>query len=249
MTSALVSILKALASISTLVMFISPGPSVLRIHKTKTIGEVSIFPLVSLWGSSHTWMMYGLLSGDIFPLFITCAIGQAFALLFIAVYYYHTLEKEYARKMIGAVAAFVSLIIVYAVLGRAGVTEQSHHNVGQSVGYVGMVVSVVLNASPFESIKDVVKAKSASSIPILFCLAGVVSNMIWVAYGLVADDLVIAVPNAACALFGVVQVALYVIYNPHQSSSRKQHLLPVSVGIPMPSGRSADFKPIESPLV
>lgn len=55
MTSALVSVLKALASISTLAMFLSPGPSIYRIHKTKAIGEVSILPLVSLWGSTHTW--------------------------------------------------------------------------------------------------------------------------------------------------------------------------------------------------
>lgn len=46
MTSALVSVLKALSSISTLMMFVSPSPSIYRVHKTKTIGEVSILPLV-----------------------------------------------------------------------------------------------------------------------------------------------------------------------------------------------------------
>lgn len=195
-------------------------------------------------------MMYGLLSGDIVPLFITCAVDQVFALLFIAVYYYHTPEKKYARKMIGAVAAFVSVVIVYSAMGRAGVTGQSHHDVGQFAGYIGVCVSLVLNASPFESIKHVVKVKSASSIPILFCLAGVVSNTIWVVYGLVVDDLVIAVLNAICAVFGVVQVALYAIYNPRWSISHKQHLLPMSAEIPTPSdSRSTEFKPLESPAV
>lgn len=189
--------------------------------------------------------MYGLLSGDIFPLFITCAIGQAFALLFLAVYYYHTPEKAYARKMIGAVAAFVSVLITYAVIGRLGVTDQNHHQVGQWVGYVGVCVSLILNASPFESIRHVVKVKSASSIPILLCLAGAVSNTIWVVYGLVVDDLVVAVPNAVCVVFGVVQITLYVMYNPYRSS-RKQHLLPVSTQIPTPSDQSVDFKALAS---
>lgn len=62
MTDAFITILKALSSLSTLIMFASPAPSIYRIYKSKIIGEVSIIPLVSLWASTHSWYV-SMLSG------------------------------------------------------------------------------------------------------------------------------------------------------------------------------------------
>lgn len=162
-------------------------------------------------------MLYGLLGGDIFPLFITCVIGEVFALLFIAVYFVNATDKKYVLQAAGFVASFLAILTTYVVLGRLGVTDQSAGQVGDWSGYVAVCVSLVLNASPFETIKKVIETKSASSIPILLCSAAVTSNTIWVVYGFVVDDLIVAIPNAICAAFGVVQVGLYVVYKPNRS--------------------------------
>uniref|UniRef100_K3WEY3 Bidirectional sugar transporter SWEET n=1 Tax=Globisporangium ultimum (strain ATCC 200006 / CBS 805.95 / DAOM BR144) TaxID=431595 RepID=K3WEY3_GLOUD len=222
-------------------MFLSPAPTVYRIHKTKVIGEVSVIPLVSLLANTHSWVVYGLLSGSLFPIFTAAAIGEIAALVFIAVYVIHTTDKAYALKAAGFAATFAVIFTTYAVLGRFGVTNQSHSQVADWAGYIAIVVSLVLNASPFETVVKVIKTKSSSSIPIWLSAAGVVSNALWVVYGFIDDDMIVAIPNACWTIFGVVQVALYVAYSPKKSPARdtKTALTPLD--------NSSEFKIVISP--
>ncbi|KAF1328196.1 Mtn3-like protein, partial [Globisporangium splendens] len=222
-------------------MFLSPAPTVYRIHKTKVIGEVSIIPLVSLLANAHSWAVYGLLSGSVFPLFTAAAIGEVAALTFIVVYAIHTTEKAYALKATGCAAAFVAIFTTYAVLGRLGVTNQSRIKVTDWSGYIAVVVSLVLNVSPFETVVKVIKTKSSSSIPIWLSAAGVVSNALWVVYGFIDDDMIVAIPNTCWTAFGVVQVALYVAY-----SSKKSPPLDTKAVL-TPLDNSSEFNIVISP--
>lgn len=217
MTDVCITLLKALASISSLCMCLSPAPSIYRVYKSQSIGQVSIIPLVSLWATCHVWMLYGLLVGSIFPLFITYITGDVFAILFVGVYISVTSAKSYVVKVTGAVGAFLLLLTLYAVLGRFGVTGQTAEQIGQTVGFVGVGVSVVLYASPFETIKQVVHTKSAATIPIVMCVVGSVSNSLWVVYGIVDTDLFVIVPNVICVALGLVQVVLYFVFLPRHS--------------------------------
>uniref|UniRef100_K3XCX1 Uncharacterized protein n=1 Tax=Globisporangium ultimum (strain ATCC 200006 / CBS 805.95 / DAOM BR144) TaxID=431595 RepID=K3XCX1_GLOUD len=98
MTSAFLEIIKALASLSSLTMNLSPSPSMYKIHKEKSCGEVQVLPLLSFWGSCHIWVHYGYLSGSIFPLFVTLIVGDAFAIGYLPVYYRYTTEPTEVRK-------------------------------------------------------------------------------------------------------------------------------------------------------
>lgn len=48
-------VLKATCSLSSMFMNFSPTPSMIRIHKNKSVGEVQVLPLLSLWMSTHVW--------------------------------------------------------------------------------------------------------------------------------------------------------------------------------------------------
>lgn len=76
---------------------------------------------------------------------------------------------------------------------------------------MGVCVSVILSASPFETSRQVVRTKSAASTPIVMCT---VSNSLWVFYGLVDFDLFVVVPNVLCVALGAVQVVLYLSTSP-----------------------------------
>lgn len=222
MSDTSITILKALASISSLCMCLSPAPSVHRVFKTQAVSDVSVIPLVSLWAACHVWMLYGLLAGNLFPIFFTYILGDVFAVLFIIIYYRVTNEKRYVAKVAGGVGAFLLLLTLYTILGRAGVTHQTPHQVARTVGFVGICVSVILYASPFETIKQVVRTKSAASIPAVMCSVGTVSNSLWVIYGLVDFDLFVVVPNVLCVALGVVQIVLYLVYRPRSDSQWKR---------------------------
>lgn len=191
-------------------------------------------------------MMYGLLIGNLFPLSVTFVVGSLLAIVYIAIYYSVTTEKEYVLKATGAVALFVVLLTAYSVLGRLGATNQSSHDVGQTVGYIGTAVSIIQYASPFETIVQVIRTKSASSIPILMCVAGTINNTLWTLYGFASDDLVLVIPNVICSTCGAVQVVLYAIYKPGPSKVE----LPASTEIVATTAtgdRSPDFHAVQSP--
>lgn len=70
-------------------------------------GFSSASTLVSLWAACHVWMLYGLLTGNLFLVFFTYILGDVFAVLFIIIYYRVTNEKRYVAKVAGGLGVFL----------------------------------------------------------------------------------------------------------------------------------------------
>uniref|UniRef100_K3WEY1 Bidirectional sugar transporter SWEET n=1 Tax=Globisporangium ultimum (strain ATCC 200006 / CBS 805.95 / DAOM BR144) TaxID=431595 RepID=K3WEY1_GLOUD len=189
MTNAGLIALQAMASASSVVQCLSPLPSIYRVHKAKNTGELSVLPLASLLGVCHIWMMYGYLSGSIFPLCATYLFGDVVSVMYIIVFYRYTSERKYTFQVVASVVFVLLLVTVYVALGKLGVTDQSTNQVSSIIGFIGIGVSIILYASPLETIKRVITTKSASSIPILLCVVGTISNALWTADGLIIGDI------------------------------------------------------------
>ncbi|KAH7485524.1 hypothetical protein PRIC1_004828 [Phytophthora ramorum] len=61
--------LRVLTFVTALAVGLSPYPEIRRVHKQRDASEVSIFPVVTLFGNSYLWMIYSYLIGNFFPLF------------------------------------------------------------------------------------------------------------------------------------------------------------------------------------
>ncbi|GAB9475962.1 hypothetical protein Gpo141_00013037 [Globisporangium polare] len=219
MTGALLNVIQALASLSSTFMTLSPSPAIYRIHKQRSCGEVQVLPLLSLWMSCHIWMMYGYLSGSIFPLFVTFVAGSLLAIGYLAIYFRYTLERTRVRKLIACIFLWNTLILFLSFSGEQflGITSLSNKDTGEWVGYLADAVSILLYASPFATLTRVIKTKSVATIPIAMVIVGTFSNSLWVLYGFAFSDMIIVVPNVICVLFGCVQTAVYVMYRPKSS--------------------------------
>uniref|UniRef100_K3WEY0 Uncharacterized protein n=1 Tax=Globisporangium ultimum (strain ATCC 200006 / CBS 805.95 / DAOM BR144) TaxID=431595 RepID=K3WEY0_GLOUD len=141
--------------------------------------------------SSVAQMMYGYLSGSIFPLCATYLFGDVVSVMYIIVFYRYTSERKYTFQVVASVVFVLLLVTVYVALGKLGVTDQSTNQVSSIIGFIGIGVSIILYASPLETIKRVITTKSASSIPILLCVVGTISNALWTADGLIIGDITI----------------------------------------------------------
>ncbi|GMF30588.1 unnamed protein product [Phytophthora lilii] len=69
-------------------------------------------------------------------------------------------------------------------------------------------------ASPFATLKHVVKTKNASSIPINLSLVIFASSVLWVATGLLDGDYFITGLNLAGVVLGAIQIVLHCMYRP-----------------------------------
>lgn len=166
--------------------------------------------------------LYGLFIDDIFPLTTTTVFGLIMALVYIVIFLLATKDTNQAAKLCGMGAVPVVLFTVYAVLAWTGVTGQSNSSTGDVFGYISLLVSIGFYASPFATISEVLRSRSAASIPIALCTAGTVGNSFWTLYGLAQSDWFIFLPNVVCVLIGVAQILLYIKYNPNRQAPLSQ---------------------------
>jgi solute carrier family 50 protein (sugar transporter) len=88
------------------------------------------------------------------------------------------------------------------------------------IGNIGVAACIVLFASPLVAMKTVIREKSAESIPLSFTLASIVCCFLWSVVGLERmHDPVIYGPNLLGLGFGLLQLALKIIYGGDNSSA------------------------------
>lgn len=184
-------------------------------------------------------MLYGYVTDDIFPLCVTFVFGDVMSLSYIAVFYHFTTQRAYAHKTIAAGLLVIALVTIYAVLGKTGVTQQSGDAVKQTFGIITACGAVLLYSSPLATCAHVLRTKNGASIPWALCLAGAVSNALWIIYGAVEGDWFIGGLGIFCVTFAMLQVVLYVIYRPGRNHHDNQER-----GITSPVG----YEVVHSPL-
>ena len=81
------------------------------------------------------------------------------------------------------------------------------------IGTLGVIFCVAMFASPLAALKSVLATKSAKSIPLPFTVAAIVNCFLWSVVGLMdMKDFNIYAPNLLGLLFGLIQLALKLIY-------------------------------------
>ncbi|GMF22196.1 unnamed protein product [Phytophthora lilii] len=164
-------------------------------------------------------MLYGVATANYFPFFTTFALGTIISMIYLGVYFRWTTARSYATRAIGIAFIAIAIGSIYTILGVTGVTGQQIDQVGNVVGYIVTLASLLPYVGPFETIKTVLKTRSGASIPVGMCLAGATANAIWTVYGLIIGDIFVYINGGACAAVGIVQVALYVVFWPARQSS------------------------------
>lgn len=163
-------------------------------------------------------MLYGISISDIFPIVFTVLIGQILAVIYVAIFAKVTSDRAYVRKICLLGAIPVVILALYAGLTWSGATHQSMADAGVVLGYVGVVTSIGTVVSPLMTARRVVRTNDAASIPIELCIASFISNSLWIVYGITANEVFVWAPNTLCIALGVVQILLYVKYNPNKRS-------------------------------
>ncbi|CAI5724310.1 unnamed protein product [Hyaloperonospora brassicae] len=212
-------VMRVATTVSTLCMCISPLSTIIRFHLRRNVGDAAVLPYVTLWVSSHMWMLYGYVIGNIFPVFVTYAIGDTLSVVFLAVYIRWTANRRAAIKTCAIALLWIVAVTTYVVLCKTEVLQQSQQTLSLVMGIIGTSCSLVLYASPLAAIKVVLQTRSSASLPFALILAGTINNLMWVVYGATVPDLFMVIPSAVSAGIGFIQLALCGVFHPSRSAA------------------------------
>ncbi|POM64345.1 MtN3-like protein [Phytophthora palmivora] len=224
------SILHLLSTLTAVMTVLAPFPYFWRIYKTQSTDSVSVLPVILIFCSCYTWVMYARLVNSIFPLFVTYGIGMLASIAFGGIYYHWTHDHARIHKLFGLAFYVLAGYTFYYSLGTSGASNQSDNAVKNTLGVLSGVVNLALYASPLETVKDVIEKRDASTIPIIISVIFLMNSVIWVLYSKAEDDLLVLVPNAIGLALCVIQVVLYLMYYPRrvvdaQPTQSQHHIL------------------------
>jgi solute carrier family 50 protein (sugar transporter) len=213
-TEGAILMFRVLAGLATVGLASSPALLMYRIYQQKHIGVASVVPLAALLGSSHIWTVYGYLTDNYFPLFSCFLYGECCAVVFLAIYCYFLTDKCYVIRVLAVVLSIIAIVTIYAVLGTLGCTGQSRSSVNTVMGVIAVCGGICLYGAPMEKLLQVLKHKSAVFINVHMVIAGLVSNLLWLTYGILITNFFIMSLNALFVLVNVFTLCLYRIYDP-----------------------------------
>lgn len=209
-TAAFVSLCGKAAPVVCSAVFLAPLPTVANIASTKSVGNLPLLPYSSMAVNAFIWTLYGILNADS-KIWFPNAFGLTMGL------YYCSQFKKFVPKNANSLPGTLSqhvrygaLLMTFTLLAATGLDKSMASKI---IGKLGVIVCMVLFASPLSALKDVIATKSASSIPLPFTLACMLNCFLWSVVGVFdMKDFNIYFPNILGLLSSIAQFALKLMY-------------------------------------
>ncbi|KAI9183071.1 putative SWEET sugar transporter [Blastocladiella emersonii ATCC 22665] len=199
-----VAALSAFATIITIAYFLTPAAAVRGMHKANSVGQADVFPFLSMFINCTLWTKYGVLLPDSVIVTVN-ATGLALSVVYLAVYYVHTQERDAMENKLLATALIVYPILIYSQF--ATLDAATRH-----VGLLACLGTVVMFGSPLASLGRVIAAKNASSMSLTSMVMSLVTSFLWTWYGALVGDSNIVVPNGLGLVLAVASLGVFAYY-------------------------------------
>ncbi|EEY68524.1 MtN3-like protein [Phytophthora infestans T30-4] len=200
------SIVNVVATITSVALCLSPYPDFRRIHTQKSTGEVRILPVVMLCCNCVLWALYGLSSGNYFPVMSINIFGIVTTVTFSAIFYRWSAHRTTLNKMAGCTGLGLCTVILFTVLAMTGVVPVSTAQLQEIIGYCAVSINICLYAAPLQTMKLVITTKSSASLPITMCVVNLFNGTLWCMYAILSNDMFVLTPNSLGVVMCIVQI-------------------------------------------
>ncbi|XP_050236335.1 bidirectional sugar transporter N3-like [Mercurialis annua] len=210
-----------LGNVVSFLVYLAPLPTFYRVIKKKsTEGFQSIPYSVALFSAMLT-LYYATLKENAILLITINSIGCLIEGIYVTIFLIYATQS--AKKLTVKLLVFFNLgAYLLIVLLTA---KLSHGSVrAHIVGWICAVFSVCVFAAPLSIMRLVIRTRSVEYMPFSLSFFLTLCATCWLGYGLAVNDYFIASPNILGFLFGIAQMALYMIYK----NKNKEQILPTT---------------------
>ena len=205
MRSAFIDLCGIIAPYCGVICFLAPLPTIYQISRDKTVGNYPLLPYSSMVCNCFVWVAYGILKGQP-KVWASNGVGLALGLVYCVIFKKHC--SPTATNLPGTVSqhfnVMYGILLSNILLSFSGIS-----NTSELIGKEGVIICIILFASPLAALKHVIMTKSASSIPLPFTLACFVNCTAWSVLGwYTTNDFNIYFPNLLGLSCAVAQLVL-----------------------------------------
>ncbi|KAL1531351.1 bidirectional sugar transporter SWEET4-like [Salvia divinorum] len=205
-------IIGIVGNVISLFLFLSPGPTCLRIWRNRTTEEFHPYLFLASVLNCMFWVFYGLpmVHPDSILVISINSAGLILELIYLIIFFRYTTNRK--RAII-----FGFLIVEVILLGIVALITllcfHSHASRSMFVGIICVVCGIIMYASPLSVIGQVIKSQDVEFMPFWVCLAGFSNGIVWFIYAFLKSfDPYIAIGNGLGAAFSLFQLSLYAYY-------------------------------------
>lgn len=203
----------ALGNAASMLLYAAPILTFSRVVKKKSTEEFSCVPYILALFNCFLYTWYGLpvvsYKWENFLLVTINGLGLLLETSFIGIYLWFASPRE--KVKVGIVGIPVILVFATTAIVSTFVFDDHHHR-KVFTGSVGLIASVAMYGSPLVVMKQVIETKSVEFMPFYLSLFSFLASLLWMAYGLLSHDLVLASPNLVGCPLGILQLMLYCKY-------------------------------------
>uniref|UniRef100_A0A7C8Z9C5 Bidirectional sugar transporter SWEET n=2 Tax=Opuntia streptacantha TaxID=393608 RepID=A0A7C8Z9C5_OPUST len=205
--------LGVMGNAASVLLFAAPMLTFSRIINKRSTQDFSCVPYIVALVNCLIYIWYGLpivsCGWENFPLIPINGLGILLESSFIAIYLWFASPSgkvKVTAMTVPAIALFCMSALISAFLFH------DHHRRKVFVGTVGLVASSAMYGSPLVAVKKVIQTKSVEYMPFSLSFFSFLASSIWMAYGLLSHDLLLASPNMVGWPLSILQLVLYCKY-------------------------------------
>ncbi|KAL6648164.1 hypothetical protein ACP70R_012388 [Stipagrostis hirtigluma subsp. patula] len=205
-----------LGNILSFLVTLAPVPTFYRVYKKKSTESFQSVPYVVALLSAMLWLYYALLSMDLLLLSIN-AIACVVESLYLTIYLVYAPKDALAFTV--KLLCTMNVALYGAMVAFLQFYMDGHRRV-DIAGGIGAAFALAVFVAPLTIIRQVIRTKSVEFMPFWLSFFLTISAVVWFFYGLLMKDFFIAMPNVLGLLFGLAQMALYLVYrNPKKNGA------------------------------
>ncbi|XP_015274613.1 PREDICTED: LOW QUALITY PROTEIN: sugar transporter SWEET1 [Gekko japonicus] len=189
----------------TLGMFGTGLSDLRQMFATQSVENIQFLPFLTTDVNNLSWLSYGFLKGD-WTLIIVNAIGAALQTLYILVYFYFSPEKRAVLLKTTGLLAVLLLGYCYFNLLVPDVSTRLAR-----LGLFCSLFTITMYLSPLADLAKIIRTRSTQCISSHFPLTVTtfLASASWTLYGLLLQDLYIAIPNIPGIVTSIIRFWLF----------------------------------------
>ncbi|KAG8363858.1 hypothetical protein BUALT_Bualt19G0066300 [Buddleja alternifolia] len=210
-----------IGNIISVLMFLSPVKTFLRIVSKKSTEEFDSLPYICTLLNSSLWTYYGITKPGSYLVATVNGFGVVVEIIYVALFLLFAPPRKRAKTAILFVVVDVGLLAAAMSITYFLMSGDMKIN---TIGFMCSGLNVIMYASPLSAMKTVVTRKSVEYMPFLLSFFLFLNGAVWTFYAVLVKDWFLGVPSGIGFVFGTVQVVLYAMYR--NSKPISKHLAP-----------------------